>query len=380
MANILDYMDWRGDITFTKDKFNEIDGLILTQFAYVPFNGIIKSGVENAITVEQAVNTYMDTVIDDESQHTALMISCNQILRKMAVSERFRNLKVIDYVEKYDSVTSKQFGAVTFILDSGTAFVAYRGTDDTIAGWEEDFKLCYMTPVASQVEAAKYLTRSMEELPCRMYIGGHSKGGNLSVYAAMSMEDKYRSRIIKVLNYDGPGFLQYIVNGTEYKRIVNKVRSYMPQGSIVGMIMYHDEEQDVVMSSQKGFQQHAALSWQVLGKDFVMLKQFKKGSLIFNQACKKWVNEISVKEREDFIDIVFQILRASESDTISGITSELPKAINRIVKSYSGLDKTTKKMIKSTAGQMIKLSTKALSENKKHTSKNTKYLEIVLKD
>lgn len=41
MANIMDYMDWRGDLSFEADEFNEVDNLILAQLAYVDFEGIV---------------------------------------------------------------------------------------------------------------------------------------------------------------------------------------------------------------------------------------------------------------------------------------------------------------------------------------------------
>ena len=41
MANLMDYLDWRGDLTFEQAPFNEVDNLILAQLVYVEFEGIV---------------------------------------------------------------------------------------------------------------------------------------------------------------------------------------------------------------------------------------------------------------------------------------------------------------------------------------------------
>lgn len=242
--------------------------------------------------------------------------------------------------------------------------VAFRGTDDTLAGWEEDFKLCYMTSVAAQLEAERYLKTVCERFDGKIYICGHSKGGNLAIYSAMMLDDENKRRIVSIMNYDGPGFLQDIVERSEYRSILPKIETYMPQESIVGMIMYHDENYNIVHSVEKGFQQHSSLTWEVLGSRFVSDKDFDRRSIIFNSACKKWVSEISVEEREKFIRIVFQILRSGEADTVTGFTSKIMTSVNSVIKSYSGLDKTTRKMIRDIIKQMVKLGTQSISESK----------------
>lgn len=365
MGNILDYVDWRGDITMDRSGFNAIDGLIMSQLAYVPFDGIVKKGFSAPMKIAKAARRYDKVFENQDKIKSLLMINSHSVLMKIAEADRFKELKLFNYVQKYDKEESKQFGAVTVELSEGLYVVAFRGTDDTLAGWEEDFKLCYMTPVAAQIEAERYLRAVFKRLDGKIYICGHSKGGNLAVYSAMMLNGEYGHRIAGILNYDGPGFLQDIVERQEYKSIIPRIGTYMPQGSMVGMIMYHDENYTIVHSVEKGFQQHVALSWEVLGNSFVRDTDFDRRSIIFNRACKKWISEICPEQREQFISIVFRILKSGEADTITDFTANIMASMNSVIKSYSELDKTTRRMIRSIIKQMIKLGTRTISENKR---------------
>lgn len=366
MGNILDYVDWRGDIMMDKSGFNPIDGLILSQLAYVDFDGIVRRGFGTPMKLSKAAKRY-GKVFDKLETETLSRLAVNSytVLMKIAEADRFKDLTLFNYAQRYNKENSEQFGAVTIQIDSDTYVVAFRGTDDTLAGWEEDFKLCYMTPVGAQIEAERYLRKVCKRVDGKIYICGHSKGGNLAVYSSMMMSEEDKKKIVRIMNYDGPGFLQDIIERPEYRSVLPKIESYMPQGSIVGMIMYHEGEYNIVHSTEKGMQQHVALSWEVIGNRFVRDVVFDKSSIIFGAACKKWVSEISVGEREQFIQIVFQILKSGEADTITGFTSKMLTSMNYVIKSYSGLDKTTRKMVRSIIKQMIKLGTQTISENKK---------------
>lgn len=372
MANLMDYLDWRGDITLEQSPFNEIDALILTQFVYLPFEGIISMNFEDKMTIETAGEEFLEVYKNGEDENLTLLINnCRKVMCKMMKTERFRNLKVFNYIDKFDPVASKQFAAVTIQISDDSVFVAYRGTDDTITGWEEDFKLCYMTPVASQIEAEMYLKNVCCNWKGKIMAGGHSKGGNLSIYAAMGLHDMDKSRIVTIYNFDGPGFLPEIVNSHDYATIVPKVKSYMPQGSVVGVIMYNESECNIVKSTAKGFLQHTVVSWQVLGTHFVNEAELENSSIIFNRMTKKWVEEVEADKREQFIEQLFILLKSGESDTLTDITSEFPHVMNKIRKTYTDFDKPTKKMMRDMMGDMLKLTKNAMKEkyfNKKNNN------------
>lgn len=365
MANIIDYMDWRGDITFDRSGVNEVDGLIFSQLAYIPFDGLLENGFTEYRTIEDVGNAFFSVYTEDIIENwTELLKSCCLVLRKMMESDRFKNLLLCNYCSEFDPEKSKQFAAITINLTCNTCYVAFRGTDDSIAGWEEDFNACYMMPVPAQSKAAEYIRYVLDNFDGFIYIGGHSKGGNLAVYASMVEGYKDKNRIVRVQNYDGPGFLQEYVESEGYRRIIDIVDSYTPKASIVGMIMFSGDDNVIVESSEKGFMQHTAISWQVLGSHFQTADSYENFSVVFSKANKIWINEISREERALFIEIVFKVLK-SGFDTVTGLKEGFFNTATTILKSYNDVDKETRKLIRSIIGQIIKLSTSSYKETKK---------------
>lgn len=363
MANLMDYMDWRGDITLEQDGFNAIDALIMSQLSYVDFENV-GEGFDAPVSIEDASAEYLrlcdnpDDMLDSQE-----LTEGQRTLIKMRRCERYRHLKLVCYSQKFSEKKAMQFGAVTVLLDDGSCCVAFRGTDGTITGWEEDFNLCYMMPVASQVEADRYLAELMKNYKGRVYICGHSKGGNLAIYSTFHRSEDEIGRINKVYSFDGPGFMRDVVESREYLQIKPRIESYLPQSSIVGMIMYNGDDYNIVHSDAHGIMQHFVLSWNLIGRKFVPDEQLKDVSVVFNSACRKWIDEISPKERRQFIHIVFRILKAPNAGSFSEYSSNLIKTANSIIKSYGSLDKTTRRMVKRIVAQMLKMSRESLSEH-----------------
>ncbi len=364
MSNMLDYIAWRGDITFEENGFNEIDGLILSQIAYIPFDGIIPGDFSGKITLYEAARQYFATFEgNDESKLTLQMSKINEILKAAMESERFKNIVALDYVSKYEIENSLQFAATTWGVKRGEYIIAFRGTDDTIAGWEEDFELCFKCPVGAQVESQKYLAAATAALKGHFDIVGHSKGGNLAMFCSINLSSRIKQRINGIYSYDGPGFLLEVVESDGYKKIAPKIHSYIPQGSIVGMIMYSEEDYCIVHSTNHGILQHIAASWELVGKHFMPGEKLSGSSRIFGRACKKWISEIDSEARENFVTLLFQMLKAGKADTIGELGANIIKAANGVLKSYIGLDKTTRKMLRNTTAQFIKLNMQSITED-----------------
>lgn len=365
MANIIDYMDWRGDILMKHSALNEVDGLIFSQFAYVPFDGLIENGFKEYRTIEELGKHFFEVHPQEEiDTWTELLKSSCSVLRKMIEVPRFKDLRVFNYCSEFEPEISKQFAAITIEIDRNTLYVAFRGTDDSLAGWEEDFKACYMMPVAAQQRASEYLKEIFEKTTAKVYLGGHSKGGNLAVYAAMKEGSHNKKRVIRVQNYDGPGFLQEFVESPEYKKMMPLTDNYNPRASIVGLIMFRGDDYTVVESSEKGLMQHTGISWQVFGNHFVKADGFDKFCLVFSKANKTWINEIEQEKREMFIEIVFGILKDG-FDTVTGLKDGFFSTAASIIKSYNGVDKDTRRMARKILGQVIRLSTASYKETKK---------------
>ena len=151
-------------------------------------------------------------------------------------------------------------------------------------------------------------------------IGGHSKGGNLAVYAAAFCSFATKSRVNVVYNNDGPGFHESIINSQEYQEILPRIHTFLPQSSIIGRLLNHKEQTTILKSTQTGIMQHDLYSWQVEGKKFVSLEELTNGSQFVDKTIKDWLKAVSPEQRGECIDILFQILESTEATTMSEIS------------------------------------------------------------
>jgi len=321
MANIEDYLDWRGDIPFSFDRFNAIDNLVLSQMSYIDFEGVVPTTEEaGEISVKDACRKYFELHSDEELAARKTLISkIPPILKKIAASERFGNMKLYNYCNLVSDAADVQMSAISCDLDDGSTFIAYRGTDDTLAGWKEDFNLSYSPETPGQKLAVEYLNRKqlLRQRPLRL--GGHSKGGNFAMYAAAFCNVNIRERIGKVYSNDGPGFIDEVINTGEYQQMLPKVRKIMPESSVIGMIMETGARQILVKSSASGVMQHDALTWQALGNRFVEAEELSQSSRFFDRTMQNWLAGISAEERKSFIDSFFSILGADGKETLSEV-------------------------------------------------------------
>lgn len=229
MANIFDYIQWR-DLSIEKVEFNEIDNLILARLSYFPLDGVVNG--EEEISITEAYEKYEKL----ENKGRILQQEDTTLFPILAKSTRFGKMKLTNYINKIDPKQEKQFSAVTILMPDNTIYVAYRGTDNTIVGWKEDFNMSFSELVPAQTDAANYLNNIAYKYKNNIRVGGHSKGGNLAVYAAAFCDTEIQDRIINVYNNDGPGFCDKIINSKQYQNIIKKVHTYIPQSSITGVI------------------------------------------------------------------------------------------------------------------------------------------------
>ena len=233
MSNIVDYIKWRGDLSFEADPINEIDNLILSRISYLPFKEIKFNNKEK---FKILANRFLELKKEDFHQ-----IDDISLIEELAKSNRYKDLIFSDYYEKIDEEEEKQFAAITVWLPNNELFVSYRGTDATIVGWKEDFNMSFMINVPSQLEGVKYLEAiSKKYFRKKLRIGGHSKGGNVAVYSSIFCNKKTKSRIIDVTNADGPGFDKSIIQTKEYKEILDRIHTFIPQTSIIGRLLEHE--------------------------------------------------------------------------------------------------------------------------------------------
>lgn len=367
MSNVCEYVKWRGDLTLKQSEFNEIDALILTRLSYFPFDQLIQPNEE--ATVAELAKRFEKA---DKSTMKILWEDDNELFPLMGKSKRFGKMTVAQYVNKINAEQEKQFSATTIILPDNTIFIAYRGTDATIVGWKEDFNMCFKSHIASQKDAVEYLNMVSKKYKKQIRIGGHSKGGNLAVYAAMFTNQKVKRRIINIYNNDGPGFDDEIIKTAEYKEILPKVHTYIPQSSVIGRLLNHEEKYTIVQSVQKGIMQHDLYSWQLEGKEFVCLEKVTNGSEIFDKTLKEWLEDITPEQREVVIDTVFDILNTTEVEYFSELKKNWFLNIRLMLGKYKNLDDENKKIISEIVQKLVSTIKNTISNEMPTFRKNKK--------
>lgn len=281
----------------------------------------------------------------------------------LAASPRFRNICIRGYTEQYDMTTEKQFSAVTFQIQPRLAYVAFRGTDSTFVGWKEDFNMAFQSPVPSQTEAVRYIEAVAFQCPGMIYVGGHSKGGNLAVYAAAMCRENIQSRILRVFSHDGPGFLEETMQSEPFRRIAPRIEKTLPQSSIVGMLLENQENFRIVKSNRVGgLWQHDPFSWILKENDFIYIDTLTKDARYTDRTLTEWLRTISEEDRERFVDALYSILNADGMMTLDDFRTDWSSAIPASFHAASQLDADTKmfllRTLKSLASMGIRNFTK----------------------
>lgn len=352
MGTLFDYLDWRGDLRFSEVPMNEIDSLIFTQISYVAFEGIVPSEVDaEPISLRDAVRQYLRRHKGESAYLGKIVPSAIvSLAAKAAKTQRYANVKMLAYTNRVDKKTQMQFSAVTFLPNKAPSYVAYRGTDDTLIGWKEDFNMSFMESVPAQREAVAYLEKVAPRLSEKFFVGGHSKGGNLAVYASVKCAPEIQERILTVYNNDGPGFSRAFIEGIDYQNLRGKIRTIVPASSVVGMLLEHEETYEVIKSHATGLMQHDGCSWEVLGGKFIYLDTVTHESRLIDSTLREWLNGLSMKEREKVVDSVYEVLVSTNSTTLTELTADKVK----LVKAWGNLDPKVKSIVLKCIGIFLK--------------------------
>ena len=275
------------------------------------------------------------------------------LLSAAGMTQRFASLPLRRAVQTTDAERQMQFAAVTFGLPDGTHFIAYRGTDNTLTGWREDFNMAFESPVPAQTAALEYLTQIAGETDGPLILGGHSKGGNLAVYAAAHAEAAVQGRIRTVYTFDGPGLDDATMVSAGYAAIAGRIRSFVPRSSVVGMLLAYHPEYTVVRSSATGLRQHDSFTWEVLGTGFRTVPDVDRGSQLVNQTVHAWLSRITPEKRRRFVDTLFDLLEATGATTVRELAASLPSRSGAILKALQKVDFDTARMMITLLGQFM---------------------------
>lgn len=310
MENIITYLRSQGNATFEQQAFNEIDNLILSMLAYIDLDGIVPSLEDcGCISVYDASRLYFSAHPYDEILTTKSITRLLPfILREMAGSQRYKSAHLSGYSNKLDKEEGMQFAALCITLDSGMHYLSFRGSDDHMIAWEEDFKMSYMA-VPAQAEAVNYLKAVIQENNQYYYVGGHSKGGNLAVYGALFSSHDIQNQIVRIYNNDGPGILPEIINIAEVSRIEAKIIRIIPEFSIFGTLLEQIGSTIIIRSNAVAVMQHDAMTWEIVETQFIRKDKLDKHAEVLSIALNQWIFSFEKKQRKDFGTHVFGYFR-----------------------------------------------------------------------
>ena len=366
--DLLDYVNWRGDLSFSNAAFCDVDALVLCQLSYLNFDGLIPEDFSKKISLAELWKAFKASADYEKRCDMGALISEKSVrlLELCAASERFGNIRACSYVSKIDLENEEQFSAVTFFDGPSNAnpFVAFRGTDDTIVGWKEDFNLAIEETVPAQRDALAYLEAAAKKTRKKIWVGGHSKGGNLAVYSAAFVQPKTQKRISRVFNFDGPGFRKEIIEDARLKEILPLLHSYYPKLSIVGMLFRRAGKYTVVDSGAQGVMQHDPFSWFVAPRGFTALDGFDKASEIFYKTFNEWLEGVSKEKRSLAVETLFNVITAGGAKTNSELGKDWFKQSAAIVKAASELDKETRDEIIKLIQHLFDVAARNLTERK----------------
>ena len=353
MADIFDYLRKRGSVPFEEDPFNEVDNLVLAMLSYTDFDGILDDSF-NTTSLNIADRKYFEKHSRAEARKSIFhFIRAPLLMDGMLKGNRFRETTLTKYVDIINSDKDMQMAAVTFLLSDGSAYVAFRGTDTTVAGWKEDFNMSYMPETAGQLSAVRYLNEVGAEIKGPIRVGGHSKGGNFAVYASAFCDREIQDRILEVYTNDGPGFRSEVMEREAYKRILPRVVSIVPDTSIVGMLLTNNVGHIVVKSKDVGLLQHNALTWMVDQNRFRHTKQSAFGSFI-NRSQKEWLSNLDDKSREMFVNTLFSFFEATGMDTFDEMIANGRTSAEKIITSIKNLPKEQQVALVAVMGGLLK--------------------------
>lgn len=356
MPDLFDYLAWRGDLPISQVPLNAVDGLILSNLAYTHFDQLVPADEQSPVTLSNTIGAFL--ALPETDQGRTRCKTDFKFLRALARAPRFAPLRLLFYRDLFQPDKEMQFAAMAVLLDGGSALLTYRGTDSTLVGWKEDFNMSFQDIVPAQQAALEYLEQFAAVFSGSLVLAGHSKGGNLAVFAASQCSPNVRRRILGVYNNDGPGFTDYVLDSAGYQELLPRIHTFVPQSSVIGMLLEHKEAYSIVKSRQIGIFQHDPYSWEIMGGDFIHLDEVTASSQITNRAIKAWLGGMTCEERSTFVDVVFNLLAAGDASFTGEIMQ--PHNLYASLRAFKNTDTDTRQKLAGILVQLIHSTTNAL--------------------
>ena len=348
MKNMLVYIKEFGHVSFEERAFSEIDALVLTELEYLPLEKVVPSDEngEDFVTVKE-IAEYMQEHKQELFDENPMMITQerHEVSQVIADAPRFQSLKFFGVVSEWDKDTTKQFAAVTVEVEPSVRLVVFRGTDETLIGWKEDFLMTYSPLVAAQTDAKEYLAKQASLFDGDLMVSGHSKGGNLAIYAAATQVEDVQLRIVDIFCFDSPGLYRSVLETKGYQNIVPLAMRYIPQDSLVGLMLESEVPYVIVKSNATGAMQHSAMTWEIEDGQFIKMEKLTKNSQLNDQTFKKWTESVSDEELELFWNVFFELLFSVGIDTVNDLYGQFMHYVQEFLKAAGNMDEEKRELL-----------------------------------
>ena len=348
MPNLLDHVCQFGDVPFETRPFDDLDSMVLTQVVYMPMEGLdLQTDSATLAEVRAHIDHTWPEKFADPYQRKR-----RELTNLCAEKPRYAGIRLFRYVNHIDPKQETQFCACTFLLPGDERYVAFRGTDLTIAGWKEDLNMSFQK-VPAQSEAVDYVQTAASFFGGKLMLGGHSKGGHLAVYAACNVTAETQDRLKRVYSFDGPGVDQETLDGEGYARIRDRIDSYIPQSSVVGMLLCYHPVYRVVKSNSIGLLQHDVLTWQIRDGAFELLHELDLGTRMSDEALRLWIDRLSLPERRMLTDTVFGLISTLDPETVDPLVQDLPRSSMRLFSAFRRLEPDVRTEMRRMLGELF---------------------------
>lgn len=365
--DIIDYALLNAHKDFTKLPFSKIDGLVFSQLSYLNFDNLVpdlKNRGKGLFLSEIAENENYEGIFPLE--RTAERNK--KLLNAVAYSNRYGKIRVNYYEDIFDIEKDTQFCAITFIFPNGDACIAFRGTDSTITGWKENFNMLFTSPVPAQSHSVQYVEHVAKKVKGNITLVGHSKGGNLAIYAGTMCNDETKNKIIEIQSFDSPGFTKEFIESEKHLKTEEKIAKFIPEESMIGLLLNNRDNYRIIKSEGTGILQHDPFMWQVENDDFVNGEKLYLRSKFFDDTFNNWVYDSAPEEREKFVEALFKTIDAANAENVTSfieLAENIKGNATLIYENLKDLDSETRNLVLKGFGNLFS----SMNKNAKSTPK-----------
>lgn len=369
MADIIDYALLNAHKDFDTLPYSKIDSLVFSELAYLSFDSIVPN------SKSRSKGLLFSDIAESESYEALFPLERTaernkKLLNAVAYSKRYGKVRVNYYEDIFDIEKDTQFCAITFILPNGDACIAFRGTDSTITGWKENFNMLFTSPVAAQSHSVIYVNTVAKKIKGNIILTGHSKGGNLAIYSGSMCSPIVKNKIVEIQAFDSPGFTKEFIESKEHTETEKIIRKFMPEESLVGVLLNNREQYRIIKSEGSGIMQHDPFLWQIdiENNDFIDGEKLYMSSKFFDATFNDWVNSSTPEQREQFVEALFQIINAFNSEnalSFVDLTDNIKSNSSVAYETLKGLDPEMRSLVMQGIGDLFS----SINKNVKSTPK-----------